>query len=391
MGPARRTSATRSGAAWWWIGVGLPSLLFLAAVFFSDSAVASEGVPGPVVEVRVLSSQRPTQLEIRGAQTWFLHASGDKVVVGADELPTWGLPHGGWHLRTGSLQRTYVGSISIRARAGELQVVVGIPLEAYVEQVLAAETLPGTPPAALRANAIVIRSYALAALEAGASAGARHEIGDLCDLAHCQVLRGVPGGPHGQEARKATRATEGQVLTLREPSGVRRLVRATFHASCGGHTADPVEVFGGPPGGGHGQAVPDGACAATRWEWVAPRHVVEDAASSWFGSGASLARLQKRIGTGGFVIRVEDPLTGRFVSGDAFVRGLDRRLGWGKIRSSRLDWEVGTSSVRFRGSGIGHGVGFCQEGATKLAKAGASHRQILDHYFPGLESLRPSR
>lgn len=361
-----------------WFGVGV--LLFLAAVFGSQPAFAADGTPGPVVEVRILSSQRPAQLEVRGAETWVLHASGDKVVVGAEDLPTWELPQGRWRLRTGSLQRTYVGSISIRARAGELQLVVGIPLEAYVAQVLAAETVPGTPPAALQANAVAIRSYAVASV---ASAGRRHDIGDLCDLSHCQVLRGRHGGPHGREARAAARATEGQVLVSSDSPGGQRVHDAPFHASCGGHTASPTEIFGGP-GDGRAHAVPDGACSATRWEWATPRALVEEAAARWFGRGVSLTGLRRSIGTGGFVSRVEDPRTGRFVSGDTFVREIDRRLGWGKIRSARFDWEIGPSSVRFVGSGVGHGVGLCQQGAARMAQAGANHQAILAHFFAGL-------
>jgi SpoIID/LytB domain protein len=35
----------------------------------------------------------------------------------------------------------------------------------------------------------------------------------------------------------------------------------------------------------------------------------------------------------------------------------------------------------FRGAGWGHGVGMCQTGAMQMAEGGASHEQILRHYF----------
>ncbi|MDQ2921921.1 MAG: hypothetical protein M3R52_09975, partial [Acidobacteriota bacterium] len=41
------------------------------------------------------------------------------------------------------------------------------------------------------------------------------------------------------------------------------------------------------------------------------------------------------------------------------------------------------SNFVFRGSGFGHGLGLCQEGAHVMASRGANYRQILGKYFPG--------
>ncbi len=47
---------------------------------------------------------------------------------------------------------------------------------------------------------------------------------------------------------------------------------------------------------------------------------------------------------------------------------------------------------RFRGRGWGHGVGMCQAGAFGMAMRGASYREILGHYYTGIElgRLKPS-
>src|SRR5262249_6613893 len=42
----------------------------------------------------------------------------------------------------------------------------------------------------------------------------------------------------------------------------------------------------------------------------------------------------------------------------------------------------------FRGSGFGHGLGLCQEGAHVAARRGMGYRQILNHYFPGTRMTR---
>ena len=39
----------------------------------------------------------------------------------------------------------------------------------------------------------------------------------------------------------------------------------------------------------------------------------------------------------------------------------------------------------FRGRGWGHGVGLCQIGAAVMASEGYTHKDILEHYYPGAE------
>ena len=43
------------------------------------------------------------------------------------------------------------------------------------------------------------------------------------------------------------------------------------------------------------------------------------------------------------------------------------------------------TSVTFRGSGYGHGVGMCQCGAIGKAREGWTYDQILSHYYTGIE------
>jgi stage II sporulation protein D len=41
--------------------------------------------------------------------------------------------------------------------------------------------------------------------------------------------------------------------------------------------------------------------------------------------------------------------------------------------------------VIFIGAGFGHGVGLCQEGAMGMAKLGKNFKEILTHYYSGIE------
>src|SRR5207253_11118360 len=71
------------------------------------------------------------------------------------------------------------------------------------------------------------------------------------------------------------------------------------------------------------------------------------------------------------------------------VRGWDfkiivgRVLGWNVLKSSRFEVARAGAGFVFRGSGFGHGLGLCQEGAHVMAQRGMNYQRILEKYFPG--------
>ena len=73
----------------------------------------------------------------------------------------------------------------------------------------------------------------------------------------------------------------------------------------------------------------------------------------------------------------------RTVSGWDFKIIVGRALGWNLLKSSRFEITRAGSNFVFRGSGFGHGLGLCQEGAHVMAQRGADYRRILAKYFPG--------
>jgi stage II sporulation protein D len=247
-----------------------------------------------------------------------------------------------------------------------------------VAEVVAAEMLPGTPEEALRAQAVVARSFLLAQ-------GPRHADADVCDLAHCQVLRGrgVPAA-HRARARAAAEATAGRVLVL--ASGA--VAETPFHAACGGHTADPSEVFRSEGTGA--AAVADTGCPARSWEARVPLATFRRALGPLFrapGGVRDLDPASLEPIPGGYLARMVERGTGAAASGDAMARALDRALGWGAVRSARFAFHLEGDAVRVRGSGVGHGLGLCQAGAARRAALGETYQKILADYFP-LATLR---
>jgi hypothetical protein len=173
------------------------------------------------------------------------------------------------------IRRTFRGRLELREAGSVLLAIVRTDLETAVASAVAAESAPGTPIEALKAQAVVTRSFYLASPH-------RHSGPyDFCDTTHCQFFRQVP--EFTSAFWQAVEATRGIVLTY---DGA--MVPAFYSANCGGHTR-PSKLQGYP------------------------------------------------------FFAVECPVGGR--------------------RS-------------------GHGMGYCQRGASELARQGQGFQEILDHYFP---------
>lgn len=122
----------------------------------------------------------------------------------------------------GKLQRDYRGQLKIASDGAELVAVVEMDIETAVASIVAAE-LPGdTPLEALKAQAIVARSFLVASRH-------RHLEAEFCDTTHCQFLRNPP--PASSAPARAALATKGLVLTWNG-----KPFPAMYSASCGGHT-----------------------------------------------------------------------------------------------------------------------------------------------------------
>ena len=103
-------------------------------------------------------------------------------------------------------------------------------MDGYVARVLAGEAAAGSPPAALEALALAVRTFAVR------NRGRHDRDGfDLCATTHCQVLRDIYPA-----VKAAAEATSGRVLL-----GGRAIATVYYAASCGGHTEKPSNVWRG--------------------------------------------------------------------------------------------------------------------------------------------------
>jgi stage II sporulation protein D (peptidoglycan lytic transglycosylase) len=236
------------------------------------------------------------------------------------------------------ISRRYRGVLQVEAVSGALVPVVGMNLETAVASAVQAESDPDAPLETLKAQAVATRSYFVAAR-------GRHHNFDFCDTTHCQFLR-EPPGPESN-AFRATLATRGLVLEYHEQA-----VQAMFSRSCGGRTRTPQELGIAS----HGYPYFSVVCDYCR------RHPV-----AW----------TRRVSP----TQADDLLS----RGEASRLDIDRRLGWDFVPSDNFTTHREARSVLLHGTGRGHGIGLCQQGAKAMAQAGAGFREILSHYYPNTE------
>ncbi len=123
----------------------------------------------------------------------------------------------------------YRGSLVVHRRGSGLTVVNHLPLDRYLRGVVPWEMPEDWHPQALRAQAVVARSYALATLKPG----------KLFDL-YADTRSQVYGGIQAEEptTNRAIGATAGRVLVWRN-----RIATTFYHSTSGGRTASVADVW----------------------------------------------------------------------------------------------------------------------------------------------------
>jgi len=252
-----------------------------------------------------------------------------------------------------------------------------LDLETYLRGVVPLEAPPAWPAAALQAQAIVARTYALG----------RRNLTRPYDVQAGDADQHY-GGPAVERPATNAAVDSTRGLTLLYAGGP----ASVFYSSCcGGHTADAASLWGrsGLPYL-HGVADDPNCTASPDYRWR--RTLPLDRASALLAD-------RTRSALAGFELADVDA-TGRArtllvhdVGGAVAAIPIDelrRRLGvdvvrslW--LRSISIDRTQAVPTIVIEGSGRGHGVGLCQWGAHGLATIGADAAMILGHFFPGTE------
>ncbi|HAM35818.1 MAG TPA: hypothetical protein DEB40_12200 [Elusimicrobia bacterium] len=269
----------------------------------------------------------------------------------------------------------YQGPLIVRSnRDDTVTVIEEVGVEDYLMGVLPHEMETNWPVEALKAQAVVARTFAYTQLGKYRKAGF-----DLTSDTRSQMYGGV--SVPSAAVRLAVAATRGEVLGYRG-----ELLNVYYHACCGGHTADYASVWGQGYAPRPLRGVRDGYCPNSplaHWRVSFPKSDVLVALQNRRLIGGKLRSL--RVGR-----RDAAGYARTFVAGigaETLVvpsETLRRRLGATELRSVRIrSVRLRRGSVDFEGSGSGHGVGLCQWGARLQAEQGRRYESILRYYFPG--------
>ncbi len=255
-------------------------------------------------------------------------------------------------------------------------------IETYVMGVLAGEMKSDWPLEALKAQAILARTFVLKFVSEKQS---RHGGADVStDIEEAQAYN---ANAVNDAIRRAVRETVGIVL---QSGG--KLPHAWFHAHSGGATAlakEGLDYAKDEPSytvSVKGMEDDTTDSEAAHWEATFTLSEFAQACRKQGFSGKVGASTAVRIGETGTSGRAMTLL----VDGQE-VKAAPLRIALGstKMRSTWLDYvRVTAQGVSMAGKGYGHGVGMSQWGAYTMAKNGSSAQEIVLHYFKDVSLAR---
>jgi len=274
-------------------------------------------------------------------------------------------------------------------------------VEDYLTGVLCAEVPSDFDEEALKAQAIVSRTYAYARNKGNyrKRASQAHEKSPVCDdYAHCQAFLSKEDLEKSSKAfgkrkwkimKAAVRATENEILMY---DG--KPANPLFHACSGGMTESATNVWGGAgapylksvnsPGE---DKVYDGFETSVGIE-------VEAYTAAMDGLVSEVGKtVPERDGAGEcapiqVVSRYKSGRVNKATYKEREVTGVQVRTAL-NLRSANFIVDMSKvnseKKVYITTIGFGHGVGMSQYGAEAMARSGKDYKYILKHYYPGVE------
>lgn len=238
-----------------------------------------------------------------------------------------------------------------------------VPFTDYLAGVVSKEMPLNWPIEALKAQAVIARSYALTKILERQNKDF-HMDADQMD----QVFSWTTS----KKAYDVVKSTEGVVLTHSESQ---QIVKTFYHADCGGHTIPAPKIW---PGAIDTGTAKDEWCGQRQKNQWSHRLNIEDFKKTLSEKKMTLEEDQR-----------SDVFKGKFVSfKNISLQKMREWFGFGLIRNSPSLIEIDKDHFVLTGQGYGHGVGLCQWGSLHLAKNGLNYMDILKHYYPKTEISR---
>lgn len=268
-------------------------------------------------------------------------------------------------------------------KTGEVQ---EIKLDDYLDGVVASEMPVDFELEALKAQAVVARTYTFYKI---LHQQGKHEGADICDNSSCcqawiskeDRLAKWPEENRQDNWNKilaAVNSTQGKIITYDGAP-----IDAFFHSNSGGKTEMPSNVWGG-----------------NEYPYL---QVVETAGEENYTQYSSKVELSKEevlekmkekyadieiLWEQEDAIKILDYTEGNRVKtikiGNKEIAGVEARTIFG-LKSADFTVGIDGNMVIFQVIGYGHGVGMSQTGADSLAKQGKNYEEIIKHFYAGVE------
>ena len=261
-----------------------------------------------------------------------------------------------------------------------------LPLDEYLYGVVSSEMPASFEKEALKAQAVVARTYTLYKMVQNKG---KHGKADICDDPGCcqaWISKEDRLAKWNEENREdywikivnSVNETQGKMITYEG-----KPINAFFHSNSGGATEAPINVWGGS-GYPYLQSVEtSGEDAYSQYESETTVNKKE------FEETIKKEHSNFKIDfTKKDAIKVKEYTEGNRVKtikvGNLELSGVEMRTLFG-LRSANFKITIEGDEIHFEVIGYGHGVGMSQTGADSLAKQGKNYEEIIHHFYTGVE------
>ncbi len=262
--------------------------------------------------------------------------------------------------------------------------VEDIDLDSYLYGVVASEMPADFELEALKAQAVVARTYTIYQIKNGS----KHENADICDSSYCcqawiskenRMARweNNKAEEYWNKIVKAVNDTKGKIIFYAEEP-----INALFHSNSGGSTELSINVWGGD--------FPYFQTVETSGEENYSSYSSEIEVSKDDLIKKMLERYSdfKIDFSNNDCIKIEEYTSSgriqKILIGNKQISGVEARSIFG-LKSAKFNFEILENSIKFSVLGYGHGVGFSQCGSDVLAKSGKNYEEIIKHYYKDVE------
>lgn len=246
--------------------------------------------------------------------------------------------------------------------------IINLELEEYLLGVVGAEMPASFNIEALKAQAILARTYALKSIKNGKKLTDTVSTQAYKDNSELQKLWKNDYTKYYEKIKKAVNETKGIVILYNN-----EYIDAVYHSTSNGKTENSKNV----------------------WKNSLPYLVSVD--SSWDKNVKSYKKetiFEINEFCNILKLDVEEPITYEIIhneTGRVRQITINNKTFSGtefrnllKLRSADFEIEINDEKVKVTTYGYGHGVGMSQYGANEMAKQGYSYIQILKHYYTGV-------